>query len=97
MTFNLEAFLTAAKDRADEAVRLRRRRAEYNAFMESQTWDNMRRRKLERSRYRCEQCGDTKDLQVHHLNYERFGGDERMTDLQVLCKPCHNRAHKRKF
>ena len=97
MTFSLEAFLTAAKDRADEAVRLRRRQAKYNAFMESQTWDNMRRRKLERSRYRCEQCGATEDLQVHHLNYDRFGGNELFTDLQVLCKPCHNRAHGRKF
>ena len=101
MTFSLEAFLTAAKDRADEAVRLRRRRAEYDAYMQSLVWAGIRRRRLERSHYRCEKCGATKRLEVHHLTYERFGGGETMADLQVLCERCHdkihNRAHGRKF
>ena len=30
-------------------------------------------------------------LETHHLNYERFGC-ERMSDLRVLCKPCHDAA-----
>lgn len=97
MTFSLEAFLTAAKNRADESVRLRRRRSEYDAYMQSLVWAGIRRRKLERSRYRCETCGASKRLDVHHLTYERFGGDERMTDLEVLCRSCHNKAHGREF
>lgn len=97
MTFNLETFLTAAKDRADRNMRLRQRRAKYDTYMQSLVWAGIRRRKLERSHYQCEQCGTSKRLEVHHLTYERFGGDERMTDLQVLCKPCHEKAHGRKF
>lgn len=86
MTFSLFEFLTQAK-----------RRADYNAFMRSRRWAKLRERKLSQARNRCEQCGATKDLHVHHLTYERFGGDERTTDLKVLCKSCHEKAHGRKF
>jgi hypothetical protein len=41
---------------------------------------------------RCERCNKrTRYLEVHHLTYERFGR-ELLTDLQGLCKPCHNLA-----
>ena len=73
------------------------RRAEYNRFMKSDTWGVIRDAKLAIARHRCEKCGARKTLDVHHLTYDRFGGDERMTDLQVLCRPCHNKAHGRKF
>ena len=53
--------------------------------------------KLSIAGYRCEQCGARDRLDVHHLTYDRFGGDERMSDLRVLCRPCHNKAHGRKF
>ena len=34
-------------------------------------------------------------LETHHLNYDRFGC-ERMTDLRVLCKPCHDEADEKR-
>jgi len=41
---------------------------------------------------RCERCWErTRRLEVHHLTYERFGR-ELLTDLQGLCKPCHDIA-----
>jgi hypothetical protein len=36
-------------------------------------------------------------LDVHHKTYERFGGDERMDDLEVLCRFCHIKHHGRVF
>ena len=33
--------------------------------------------------------------QVHHLTYERLG-EELDSDLQALCKPCHNLAEAEK-
>lgn len=63
MTFSIEEFLTAVKKRADAAARAKRRRAEYDAYMQTLVWDGVRRRKMERSRYRCEQCGATENLQ----------------------------------
>lgn len=78
-------------------LRQYRRRAEYKRFMRSDTWAAIRDAKLSIAAYECEKCGARDSLHVHHLTYDRFGGDERMTDLQVLCRPCHNQAHGRKF
>lgn len=69
----------------------------YDMFMQSDEWRHIRGLRLDIAGHRCEQCGTTEDLQVHHLTYERFGGDENMQDLQALCKTCHERAHGRTF
>ena len=41
---------------------------------------------------RCETCGieDSRayPLEVHHLSYDRLGG-ELPADLKVVCRPCH--------
>jgi 5-methylcytosine-specific restriction endonuclease McrA len=96
--FNLEAFLTEAKNNADRSVRQKQQKAKRDAFMQSETWARIRQRKLTNALNRCERCGATDNrLYVSHKTYDRFGGDERTTDLQVLCKPCHERAHGRKF
>ncbi len=74
-----------------------RRRAKYRRYMRSDAWRAIRDVRLSIAAYECEKCGSRETLHVHHLTYDRFGGDERMTDLQVLCRPCHNQAHGRKF
>lgn len=68
--------------------------AEYKQFMQSDEWDEIRKAALKRANYQCSQCGarNTK-LDVHHLTYERFGGDELPNDLEVLCRHCHKREH----
>jgi hypothetical protein len=43
-------------------------------------------------RDRCEACGASHGLVVHHLTYDRVGC-ERQTDVAVLCDPCHNAVH----
>ncbi len=78
-------------------LRQHRRRAEYKRYMRSDAWAAIRDVKLACAAHKCERCGKRARLDVHHLTYDRFGGDERMTDLQVLCRPCHNKAHGRKF
>jgi 5-methylcytosine-specific restriction endonuclease McrA len=80
-----------------DMIRQHRRRAEYKRYMRSDTWHAIRDVKLSIAAYECEQCGARDRLDVHHLTYDRFGGDERMTDLRVLCRPCHETAHGRKF
>ena len=36
-------------------------------------------------------CGET-DVDLHHKTYERIGS-ELLTDLEPLCRPCHNALH----
>lgn len=80
---------------ADMKRRIRRDR--YARYMQSETWRDLRTLMLDIYGHRCAICSSPDELQVHHLTYDRFGGDELLTDLQVLCKTCHEDAHGRKF
>jgi 5-methylcytosine-specific restriction endonuclease McrA len=42
---------------------------------------------------KCERCGRAGDLELHHKTYERLG-NERFSDLELLCNPCHGEADR---
>ncbi len=68
-----------------------RTRQEYERRLRQAGWRHRRSIVMERAGYRCEQCGGTFKLEVHHnsrANNEEFG-NERIEDLQLLCKHCH--------
>lgn len=67
---------------------------EYQHYLTTQHWENVRSRKLGQAGYRCEKCNRGEPLEVHHLTYDRLG-EELMDDLQVLCRICHSREHGR--
>jgi len=70
-------------------------REEYrDVYLRSAHWQSMRRTALEHAEYRCAVCYAGDSLDVHHRTYERLG-DERITDLLVLCRTCHDIFHKR--
>lgn len=58
----------------------------------SPVWVAIRQWALQRAGNKCEQCGKTYMLSVHHLNYNNLG-KEHPEDLKVLCQECHERAH----
>lgn len=68
----------------------------YRQYLESKQWKAKRKRKLNQVGWCCESCGVAHQkgviLDVHHLTYERVTR-ERLSDLQVLCRPCHARRH----
>ena len=66
-----------------------------NGYLQSDHWQEVRRRKLKQAGYKCEACGEKTKLDIHHKTYERLG-KERLDDLQALCRPCHVKAEKRK-
>jgi predicted HNH restriction endonuclease len=53
----------------------------------------LRQKVLNRSNHVCEGCGDAKATQVHHMNYERWGGNELLIDLLAVCADCHRKLH----
>lgn len=61
---------------------------EYRQYMRSLRWSIKRTEALERAGHRCELCDDHRELEVHHLTYDRFRR-ERPDDLLVVCKTCH--------
>ena len=60
----------------------------YHEYLQSDTWKERRQAKLQQAKYKCKRCGERTRLQVHHLNYKRLG-NERSSDLIVLCTACH--------
>jgi hypothetical protein len=71
------------------------RRAEYDAFIRGDVWRAIRKKALAFYGKRCHACRSTENgLHVHHATYTRFGGNERMTDLRILCQSCHEAIHQ---
>lgn len=65
---------------------------EYREYLASPHWHYTRRVALERAGHRCQACGTTHKLHVHHRSYQHLG-DEHDDDLRVLCRTCHDRVH----
>lgn len=69
-------------------------RREYNDYIASPAWAGKRERALKKHGRICKACGSTDPgLHVHHHTYDRFKR-ERMDDLVILCKPCHDIVHR---
>jgi 5-methylcytosine-specific restriction endonuclease McrA len=78
---------------------------EYEKYLAAPHWQELRRRKLEEQKNElgyncCEECGARPEvtrktaLNVHHVTYERLGR-ERLEDLRIICRPCHDKQHGR--
>lgn len=71
-----------------------------NRYYATSTWRKKRQLKLKLHDNTCDICGasavNKTEMHVHHLKYDRYGGDERMSDLQVLCVDCHRDHHRRR-
>lgn len=68
----------------------------YEKFINSFAWQEKKRQfRLTRDWPICFKCGAWDvPMDVHHLTYARFGGDELMEDLEYVCRPCHDEIHK---
>jgi 5-methylcytosine-specific restriction endonuclease McrA len=64
----------------------------YRDYLQSDTWKDKRRAKLEQKGRSCERCSSTTKIQVHHKTYDRIG-HERLSDLEILCDACHKAHH----
>lgn len=67
-------------------------RKKYYEYLESQEWKDKRDELFRIRGRRCERCNSSKNIQVHHLTYERVF-NELLNDLEVLCKTCHEIEH----
>jgi 5-methylcytosine-specific restriction protein A len=50
---------------------------------------------LERDGWRCQSCGISESLQVHHIRSRSALGDDTAENLITLCADCHDRLHLR--
>jgi 5-methylcytosine-specific restriction endonuclease McrA len=62
-------------------------------YRDSIWWKRRRYARMLKAGGKCERCGVvTTKFDVHHVNYDRLG-EERDTDLEVLCRTCHEGHH----
>lgn len=66
---------------------------EREEFYKSEKWEKIRQFLFSIRGKECETCKSKRNIQVHHLTYERFGGDELPEDLQILCSKHHREVH----
>lgn len=46
---------------------------------------------------KCSRCGKTKDIEKHHIIQKSEGGSNKKSNLQSLCKDCHDYEHARRL
>ena len=64
----------------------------YEAYLETEQFDNIRQAVFNRDGRKCVVCGSTDILQAHHLTYRNVY-NEPTQDLITLCKTCHSIFH----
>jgi 5-methylcytosine-specific restriction endonuclease McrA len=53
----------------------------------------LRKQVLERDGWRCQNCGSSANLQVHHIRKRSELGDDILDNLIALCASCHRNEH----
>jgi len=53
----------------------------------------LRRAVLRRDRWRCQQCGATTQLEIHHQQFRSHSGEDELDNLITLCSDCHVKLH----
>lgn len=71
------------------------RRKKYNDYLKSAKWRKLRKEIIEARGGKCERCASKIILQLHHKTYKNIF-NEKPEDLEVLCRKCHKKEHKRK-
>jgi len=68
------------------------RQITHREYLQSPLWRSIRLKAIEHYGEICGKCGGYGN-DVHHLTYDRVGGEELLEDLQVLCRDCHEAIH----
>lgn len=70
----------------------------YNEFLESPAWAKKRKKvygiwaRLGKEKA-CVYCFSKKHTHLHHRNYLRRLGKEKLADLMIICEDCHKNLH----
>ena len=68
----------------------------YADFLETRYWRIITKIVREKAGNRCEICGSSKRLDVHHKTYGHHGEEHLyMDDLMCVCRDCHTKITKR--
>ncbi|WP_429169174.1 HNH endonuclease [Aeromonas rivipollensis] len=85
--------LSAAQLRQRELRKEHLARMPYKEYLKSPEWAERRARAIRTAKASCQLCNASGViLDVHHRTYKNRG-NEKFTDLIVLCRACHSKHH----
>lgn len=56
-------------------------------------WEERKCQVIERDGERCHNCSQLKSLHLHHIKPLSKGGNNKITNLKLLCEHCHSKVH----
>ncbi len=56
-------------------------------------WEERRRQVEERDSDQCCKCGNLRYLHLHHIKSLSEGGNNKISNLMLLCEKCHSKKH----
>lgn len=62
--------------------------------LDPNAYEQLRRQVFERDNWRCQNCGVSQNLQVHHRQLRSHLGGDSEDNLITLCCHCHTAAHQ---
>ena len=66
----------------------------YKAFLKTDYWRKVREAKFAQAGRKCQVCGCTDGLEVHHRHYRHRGRElHHLECLMVLCRKHHQLVH----
>ena len=76
-------------------IERRKRKEYYNRLLEDKRWKEFRLKVMSERGNKCECCGGTYILQIHHTFYKRgkMPWEYDIKDMRVLCRTCHQKIH----
>ncbi|MBI5913979.1 MAG: hypothetical protein HY842_01265 [Bacteroidetes bacterium] len=77
----------------EESVLVDRKSESYGEKLKDSRWQNKRKNILKRAIDRCEDCGDSNHLEIHHCyyNYGTEPWEYPLDSLRCLCRSCHEK------
>jgi 5-methylcytosine-specific restriction endonuclease McrA len=62
--------------------------------LDPELYERLRAQVLRRDGWRCQICGSSLNLEVHHKDFRSKGGDDSEENLITLCAKCHSQVHR---
>jgi len=71
-------------------VSVRRQQQRPRLRLDRQAYDELRKQVLERDGWKCQNCGSSENLQVHHIQSRGQLGADTLENLITLCASCRD-------
>lgn len=78
-----------------QAYKKRKRQKYYEHLLKDERWKEFRLKVMSERGSKCECCGGTDILQIHHTFYVsgKMPWEYDIDDMRVLCRTCHQKIH----